>query len=98
VIVDETGAKGRVDVTILPDGSAMVSWVAKPTKDTAELRMRRITTAGEAGPIQLIAAGKYSRNAGFPQMVRAGNRLVYAWPEPGEPRQVRTAFSPFDGG
>jgi len=98
VIVDETGAKGRVDVTILPDGSAMVSWVAKPTKDTAELRMRRITTAGEPGPIQLITTGKYSRNAGFPQMIRAGNRLVYAWPEPGEPRQVRTAFSPFDGG
>jgi len=98
VIMDETGAKGRVDVTLLPDRSAMASWVTKPGKDTAELRMRRITTAGEAGPIQLITTGKYSRNAGFPQMVRAGNRLVYAWPEPGKPRQVRTAFSPLGDG
>ena len=98
VIVDEARAKGRVDVTFLPDGSAMVSWVAQPTKETAELHMRRITTAGELGPIQLITAGKYSRNAGLPQMIRAGNRLIYAWPEPGEPRQVLTAFSSLDGG
>jgi len=98
VIVDEAGVKGRVDVTLLPDGSAMVSWMAKSADGTGQLRMRRLTINGEPESIQQIAEGNYSRNAGFPQMIRAGDRLVYAWPEPGEPRQVLTAFSPLGDG
>jgi len=98
VIVDEAGVKGRVDVALLPDGSAMVSWMAKSADGTGQLRMRQLTIKGDPGPIQRIAEGNYSRNAGFPQMVRAGDRLVYSWPEPGEPRQVLTAFSPLGGG
>jgi len=98
VIVDEAGVKGRVDVALLPSGTAVVSWMAKSADGTGQLRIRQITSDGQAGPIQLIAEGKYSRNAGFPQMIRAGDQLVYAWPEPGDPRQVLTAFSRLDDG
>jgi len=96
MIVDEAGVKGRVDVALLPGGLSVVSWMAKSADGTGQMRIRQITSDGKAGPIQLLAEGKYSRNAGFPQMIRAGNRLVYAWPEPGEPRQVLTAFSQLD--
>jgi hypothetical protein len=53
---------------------------------------------GDAGPIRVIAEGEYPRRTGFPQMVRAGDRLVFAWPEPGKPKQVFTAYSPLDDG
>ncbi len=72
--------------------------MAKSVDGTGQMRIRQITSDGKAGPIQLIAEGSYSRNAGFPQMTRAGDQLVYAWPEPGDPRQVLTAFSPLDDG
>lgn len=91
-IIDDDRVRGRVDVALLPGGDAAVSWVAKPDDETAQLRLRRATIDGNPGPIEIVAQGRYSRNAGFPQMVRAGDRLVFAWPEPGEPRRVLTAY------
>ncbi len=98
IVIDASDVGGRVDVELLADGSAVVSWVGKTDGGGAELRMRRVTPAGEQGPIRVVADGAYARNAGFPQMVRAGDRLVYAWPEPGEPRRVLTAISSLGGG
>lgn len=96
MLLDDEGVRGRVDVALLPDHSAAVSWVAKVGEGTSHLRMRRVTAAGDMGPIELLAEGEYSRSAGFPQMVVAAGRLVFAWPEPGEARQVRTAYYRLD--
>jgi hypothetical protein len=93
ILVDENSVRGRVDLAFLPDRSAMISWVAKSEGGKGQLRVRKVTADGDMGPIELVTEGEYSRNAGFPQMVKAGGRLIFAWPEPGEPRQVRTAYS-----
>ena len=93
VIIDEGGARGRVDVELPGDGQAVVSWVARTGKETGELRVRQVSMSGEMSPVQVIVAGAYSRSSGFPQMVRAGNRLVLAWPEAGEPAQVLTSWA-----
>jgi len=85
-------------VTMLANDSAVVSWVGKTADSGAELRMRHVNSAGDLGPVRVIAEGEYSRSAGFPQMIRAGDRLIYAWPEPGEPRRVLTAMSPLAEG
>ncbi len=98
VVVDDASVSGRVDVTLLPGGAAMVSWIGKSAEGVGQLRMRQVTADGETGPVRVIAEGKYSRNSGFPQIVTAGDRLVYAWPDPGKPKQVLTAFSPLGGG
>lgn len=92
MIVDDDRVRGRVDVALLPGGDAAVSWVGKPDDDTGQLRLRRVTIDGDMGPIELITQGTYSRNAGFPQMIRAGDRLIFAWPEPGDPKRVLTAY------
>ncbi len=98
VVVDEAGVKGHVDVALLPNSSAMVSWTGKTEAGIGQVRMRQVTMGGDRGPVQVIAEGQYSRNSGFPQMVRAGDRLVFAWPGSGESKQVLTAFSPLGGG
>jgi hypothetical protein len=98
VVVDEGSVSGRVDVVLLGNGPAVVSWLAKSEDGVGQSRMRQVTIGGDAGPVQVIAAGEYSRNSGFPQMVKAGDRLVYAWPEPGKPQRVLTAFSPLGDG
>lgn len=90
--IDDDHVRGRVDVVLLPGGDAAVSWVGKPDDEIGQLRLRRVTIDGGMGPIEVVAQGLYSRNAGFPQMVRAGDRLVFTWPEPGEPKRVLTAY------
>lgn len=93
VIIDEGAVRGRVDVALVADGQAVVSWAAKTADDKGELRMRRVSASGDMGPIQVITEGGFSRSSGFPQMVATPDRLVFAWPEPGDPAQVLTAYS-----
>jgi len=73
---------GRVDVVLLDDGSAMVSWLQNArTSDgvVAEIRARQIRPDGSIGPDHLIAETGAGRPSGFPQMLYHGNRLLFAW-------------------
>ena len=88
VRVDDGEAMGRVDIALL-DGAAVVSWLER-TGDGAEVRVRRVDAAG-IGPASVVAGAKAERATGFPRMVRAGDRLVFAWTMPGETGGVRTA-------
>jgi hypothetical protein len=90
VIVDNGQAVGRVDVLLLPDGSALVCWLAG-TVDAGEIKVRRITKDGALGPISSIAETDISRSSGFPRMARLGNTVHFAWTEFGRPSWVKTA-------
>lgn len=92
VQADDGDPAGRVGVQLLPDGSALLQWLERDQED-AEVRVRRITRHGLAGPSQTVAAASGSRASGFPQMLRMGNRVIFAWTETGEPSQVRTAVA-----
>jgi len=83
---------GRVDVVLLDDGRAVVTWLQEAPAG-AEIRAQAFTAAGMAGPMQVIAATSVHRSSGFPQMVRAGDGLLFAWTESGDPPRVRTAFA-----
>jgi len=98
ILVDDARVTGRVDVVLRPDGTAMISWMGKTGDGVGQVRLRRVTIDGDMGPVHVVAEGEHTRNSGFPQMVRAGDRLVFAWPEPGDPRQVRTAISQLGDG
>ncbi len=96
VVVEAGAVSGRVDVVLLADDMAVVSWTAKPANGPGQIRMRRIPLGGEPGPVQVIAEGDVSRSGGFPQMINGRDRLVYAWTRPGEPSRVLTAWSPLE--
>jgi hypothetical protein len=68
---------GRVDVALLANGDAMVSWLESAT--SGRLLARRVSAAGTLGPTIDIASMAIERNSGFPQMVADGNRLIFAW-------------------
>jgi hypothetical protein len=82
---------GRVDVVLLDDGRAIVSWL-QPSPAGAEIRAQPFRRAGAAGPAVTIASAAVQRASGFPQMVRAGDGLLVAWTDATGPSQVRTAF------
>jgi len=94
VVIEEGSVSGNVDVELLADDLAVVSWTAKTEGGPGEIRLRRVPFRGEPGPVQLVAKSDVSRGSGFPQMILGRDGLVYAWTEPGEPSRVLTARSP----
>lgn len=83
---------GRVDIELLDDGSAVVSWLRTGAENRAEICLREVAASGELGPVQVIAATGTSRASGFPQMMRDGAGLVIAWTDvSSDTTQVLTA-------
>jgi hypothetical protein len=99
VRIDDGDPSGRVAVTLLPGGDALVTWIER-AGEGAEVRIRRVTPDGRLGPPETVAASTAARAGGFPRMVRSGDRLVFAWTDvsTGEGSRVRTALARVPGG
>ena len=89
---DDGRPVGRVDLVLLESGDAVLSWV-EASDDGAAIRLRRVNEHG-AGPSASLATTSAARASGFPRMVPMGDRLLFAWTEPGEAAMVRTATAP----
>lgn len=88
--VDDGENVGRVDALLLPDGSAVVCWLAGNV-DGGAIKVRRVQADGTVGPASFIAKTDISRSSGFPRMARLGNEVHFAWTEFGKPSRIRTA-------
>lgn len=89
--VDNGVPAGRVDAALLPDGSALVTWIERTGGDVAAVRVRRVTPQGESGEAVTVATSTAARASGVPRMVIAGSQVVFAWTVPGRPSTVRVA-------
>jgi hypothetical protein len=89
--VDGGTPAGRVDVVLLPNGDALVTWVERVGGDIAAVRARRITRAGVAGAPVTVASSSAARASGFPRAVATGASVVFAWTVPGRPSTIRVA-------
>ncbi len=89
VQVDDVGAIGRVDVELLPDRSAVVSWI-EFADQKSQFRFRRVESGGSRSASASIAGISPTRASGFPRVARRGNELVFAWTD-AEASRVRTA-------
>lgn len=88
VRVDEGRPIGRVDVELLPDGSAAVSWLEARETSGAVL-LRRVTADGRLGPPATISETSAERASGFPRLARVDDRLLVAWTEADAEGRVR---------
>jgi hypothetical protein len=94
VRIDDGAPAGRVDVALLSDGSALVSWIERTGGDTAAVRVRRVRPDGRAGPAVTIATSSAARASGFPRMAISGETAFFAWTVPGRPSSVEVAQLP----
>ena len=94
--VDDGENVGRVDTVLLPDGSALVSWLSGNVQGGA-IKVRRVQADGAVGPPSIIAQTDISRSSGFPRMARLGDQVHFAWTEFGKPSRVRTAVAEVAG-
>jgi hypothetical protein len=72
--IDEGNPIGRVDVVLLDENSAMVSWM-----EAAAIKAVKVNRDGTKEPPVTIATTSESRSSGFPQMTRSNNDLIFAW-------------------
>jgi len=93
--ISENTPSGRVDVTLLDNGNAAISWLDETETGQGVLRIRIIHPDGSYGPEQSISGLTSSRPAGFPQLVADGNTLIAAWTDiQGEASLIRTVRIP----
>lgn len=89
--VDEATPVGRVDVLLLKDGSALVSWLERTAKG-GEVKIRRIRSDGSRGQAITVAESSAARVSGFPRMTRAGDEIIFAWTDPATPARIHTGI------
>jgi hypothetical protein len=76
--VDDVSTLGRVDVELLPDGSAAVSYI-EFADARAQFRVRRIDRSGARSAPLTISAVDGGRASGYPRMALDGQQIVFAW-------------------
>jgi hypothetical protein len=84
--IDEQNAIGRVDVVMLDEKSAMVTWM-----EGAVIKAARVFKDGTKDASITIASSSEARSSGFPQMTRSGNNLFFAWADD-KSKTIKTAM------
>lgn len=72
--IDEGNAIGRVDVVMLDEKTAMVSWM-----EGSAIKAVKVNANGTVEPSITVATSSESRSSGFPQMSKSGNKIYFAW-------------------
>ena len=72
--VDDGSPIGRVDIVLLDEQTAVVSWM-----EGTEIKAVKVRSDGTKEQSVAIAASSESRSSGFPQMTKAGDKLIFAW-------------------
>jgi len=93
IVIDESASLGRVDIDLLPDGSAVAAYVAS-ARQGAEFRVRRVQPTGTLSQPITVAALVNNRASGYPRMAVVGNEILFAWTDRQGTSQVRTARAP----
>ncbi len=91
--IDDVGAVGRVDVELLADGSAAVTWI-EFAEQRSQFRIRRVERSGTTSASSSVAAIAGGRSSGYPRLARQGDELLFAWTDASvSPSQVKTAVA-----
>ena len=80
VQVDEGRPIGRLDVVLLDETTALVTWLEQ-TSAGGEIRARRVGRDGKVEPSMKIADSSTARAAGFARVARVGRDVYFTWTE-----------------
>ncbi len=88
--IDGGDPAGRVGIAMMSDGSARVSWL-ETVSGKAAVKVRQVWKTGRSGESQIVTAISGARASGFPQIVRSGNGIWFAWTEDGTQSRIHVA-------
>lgn len=84
--IDEGHTIGRVDVIMVNEKQALVSWM-----EGDAIKIAFVYVSGERGKSLLVARSSEKRASGFPQLTRTTEGAVIAWTSPAD-STVKTAY------
>jgi len=76
--VDAGHAAGRVDLALLDDSTAIVTWV-ETAGPAAHVMARRVTESGALDPPQVLGSGASAASIGFPRLALSNQNVLAAW-------------------
>jgi len=92
VRVDSGNPLGRVDVEMLDDTNALVSWV-EDMEGAILIKFRKVSNDGTLGEVKALISTDASRSSGFPQMEVLRDKVYFSWTDLNEKiPQVKTSF------
>ena len=80
VQIDDGKPMGRLDVVLLDDDTALVTWLEQ-TATGGEIRARRVSRNGTVEPAMKVAESGTARAAGFARLARTGRDVYFTWTE-----------------
>jgi hypothetical protein len=89
VRVDDGKAIGRVDIEMLNEKTAMVSWM-----EGSVIKATTVYSDGRKDPSIIIASSSESRSSGFPQMTKSGKSIIFAWTDDKEKKIKMASLLP----
>lgn len=87
IIVDDTSPVGRVDIAMIDDQSAVVSWL--DGGNSPAIKYRIVNQNESMSPVFILAKTSEERGSGFPQMEIHNNTIYFAWTEMADINQIR---------
>ena len=91
VVISDSNPAGRVDLIVLDDGSALISWLETGVVQTS-IKACRVNYDGTFETPFIVSQSSESRSSGFPKMVMKNDTVYFAWTEVGESLSVKTAY------
>jgi hypothetical protein len=90
--IDTVGAFGQVDVVLLEDSTAVVTWWRRAEGNRTALVFRTVSREGELGPITTIAENAISQPVDVPEAVVTDAGLLVTWTDSEDRGRVRAAL------
>jgi hypothetical protein len=92
--VSENNVIGRVDVLLVDEKFAIVSWM-EASEGTAQLKAMQLNRDGSKGKSIIVSEMDATRQSGFPQMERVEDKVYFAWTDLSESKsEVKMVFVP----
>ncbi|WP_339715202.1 hypothetical protein [uncultured Kriegella sp.] len=96
ISVSNRDALGRVDIVLLDEDNAIVSWM-ETVKESTYLKIMKVNKSGTKSASISVSEMSGSRETGFPQMERIGDELYFAWTSlENDTSTIKTAYMPLD--
>lgn len=87
--IDEGNAIGRVDIELIDETTALVTWM-----EGGDIKLARITSDGSKQSSFTVASSSNARSSGFPQLTVVGSRAIIAWTDDKE-KAIKSAWVNF---
>ena len=89
--INEGKALGRVDLVLLAENEAIVSWIEE-NNGISSIKAVKVNSTSKIGDSFIIAHTNNSRQSGFPVMTKRDKDIVFAWTHVDSLTTVRTVI------